>query len=79
MALVYVDDTAWDAPVIEQLAGRLTRELRPGTLLVHNRLEGYEKSYEPLVAEGRRLRRLAAVEVGTSWDPHHLIYVDEVV
>ena len=70
-ALVYVDDTAWDVPVIERLATRLKRELRSGAVVVHNTKHGYE-------VEGG-FRRVAVVEVGTSWNPKHLVYVEQVL
>ena len=34
--LVYVDDTAWDRPVVAQVAQRLAHSARAGTLVVHN-------------------------------------------
>ena len=71
VALVYVDDTAWDTPVIERLATRLKRELRSGAIVVHNTKHGYS-------VEGG-FRRVAVVEVGTSWNPKHLVYVEQVV
>jgi hypothetical protein len=43
-ALVYVDDTAWDEPTIRQLAAKLARTLRKGSVVVHNALAGYADS-----------------------------------
>ena len=69
-ALVYVDDTAWDAPTIDALAGRLAR-LASGTIVIHNTAtEAYALS--------RGFRHLASVEVGTSWDRAHQVHVHEV-
>lgn len=66
-----MDDTAWDVPVIERLANRLARELRSGAVVVHNTAHGYD---------GRgQYRRVAAVEVGTSWNEKHLVYVEVVL
>ncbi|KAL1511389.1 hypothetical protein AB1Y20_006190 [Prymnesium parvum] len=66
-ALVYVDDTAWDAATIEQLARRLADKLHKGTIVIHNTAQGYD--------DPTAFRLIDAVSVGTSWDPAHTIYV----
>ena len=65
--MVYVDDTAWDAPTIARLAERLAQRRR-GTLVIHNTPYGASRAF----------KRVAAIEVGTSWDAAHTIYVDQV-
>ena len=71
LGLVYVDDTAWDAPTVAQMAARLGRELPEGALVVHN---GGEEAYGRV----RRLRKLQSVAVGTSWSEAHTILVHVV-
>ena len=67
LGLVYVDDTAWDAPTIEALAARLSAKLPKGAIVIHNTEHGY--STLP------RFRKLDAVSVGTSWNPRHTVHV----
>jgi tetratricopeptide (TPR) repeat protein len=72
-AFVYVDDTAWDAPTIRQLAAKLGRELPSGAIVVHNSQVGYEDT------SAERFLKLQDYEVGTSWNPRHKVYVHSVV
>ena len=69
-SLVYVDDTAWDAHTILQLAQRLARELPRGAVVVHNT----EGAYESI----GRFKKLASYEVGTSWNSRHPVHVHVV-
>ena len=66
-AVVYVDDTAWDVPTIEQLAKRLSEKLPKGVVVIHNSPHGYNDS--PAYA------KLDTVSIGTSWNPAHTVYV----
>jgi len=66
-ALVYVDDTAWDVPTIEQLAKRLGEQLPSGVIVIHNTEHGY--------GDSATFRKLATVSVATSWNPAHTIHV----
>ena len=72
LALVYVDDTAWDAATVERMAERLGRELPSGAVVIHN---GGEAAYGKV----RRLRKLQSVSVATSWSDSHEILVHVVV
>ena len=70
-ALVYVDDTAWDAPTIDQLAKQLATQLPSGVVVIHNTEHGY--------TDPTAYRKLQAVSVGTSWNPSHTVYVHMTV
>jgi hypothetical protein len=63
-----VDDTAWDASTIAQMAARLGRELPEGALVIHN---GGEAAYKQV----GRLRKLRSVVVRTSWSEAHEILI----
>ena len=65
--LVYVDDTAWDAPAVTRLAAKLAAELPAGAVVVHNSHAGYE--------DNKRYRLLEAVEVACSWNHEHPVLV----
>jgi hypothetical protein len=67
-ALVYVDDTAWDSETVQALAEKLAHELPRGALVMHNVLGPYEAMPE---AYGEGM----AINVATSWDPNHHIFV----
>ena len=69
-ALVYVDDTSWDEPTVRQLAAKLSRQLPPGAVVVHNSEAGYSDS--------PRYSHIASYEVGTSWNPRHSVNVHTV-
>ena len=64
--LVYVDDTAWDAASTKLLAQKLARELRPGAVVIHNPAHDYD---------GGEWRQLEALQIPTSWNDFHPIYV----
>ena len=64
--LVYVDDTAWDAASTKLLAQKLARELRPGAVVIHNTAHDYD---------GGEWRQLEALQIPTSWNDFHPIYV----
>uniref|UniRef100_A0A7S3ATP5 Uncharacterized protein n=1 Tax=Haptolina ericina TaxID=156174 RepID=A0A7S3ATP5_9EUKA len=66
-ALVYVDDTAWDAPTIDELGRRLVQHLPAGVVVIHNTEHGY--------TDPTAYRKLQAVSVGTSWNPAHTVHV----
>lgn len=70
-AVVYVDDTAWDEPTVRQLAAKLARELRPGSIVAHNTEAGY--------ADSDRYRLLETYAIGTSWNAQHAVHVHAVV
>lgn len=70
-ALVYVDDTAWDEPTIRQLAAKLARTLRKGSVVVHNALAGY--------ADSTAYRLLQSYAVDTSWNAEHAVHAHVVV
>lgn len=76
--LVYVDDTAWDAPTIRQLAAKLSRELPPGAVVVHNTEEAYKQKEAGGSAGGGRLRYVQSYEIGTSWNANHPVHVHSV-
>ncbi len=67
LRLLYIDDTAWDPPSLEQLAAKLARELPDGTIVIHNSLTGF--------SEQPRFRLLQVVEVATSWSGAHRVLV----
>ena len=64
--LVYVDATAWDAASTKLLAQTLARELRPGAVVIHNTAHDYD---------GGEWRQLEALQLPTSWNAFHPIYV----
>ena len=68
VGIIYVDDTAWDEPTIEQMALRLGRELPEGAVVIHN---GGEAAY----GQVGRLRKLHSQRVETSWSAAHEILV----
>jgi tetratricopeptide (TPR) repeat protein len=76
--LVYVDDTAWDAPTVSQLAAKLSRELPSGAIVVHNTQEAYQQRESGGGGGGGRLRYLQTYEVGTSWNARHPVHVHAV-
>ena len=67
-ALVYADDTAWDPPALEALASKLGRELRRGSIVVHNSERGYAQMGGPF-------KLLERVEIDTSWHSQHPVYI----
>ena len=71
LAIVYVDDTAWDASTVERMAARLGRELPEGSLVIHN---GGAAAY----GQVDRLRELQSIAVRTSWSEAHEILIHVV-
>lgn len=67
-AVVYADDTAWDPPALEALASKLGRELRRGSIVVHNSERGYAQMGGPF-------KLLERVEIDTSWHSQHPVYI----
>uniref|UniRef100_A0A7S4BRQ9 Uncharacterized protein n=1 Tax=Chrysotila carterae TaxID=13221 RepID=A0A7S4BRQ9_CHRCT len=70
-AIVYADDTAWDAPALAALAAKLSAELPDGAIVVHNSEHGF--------ASQPAFKLLEVVSVETSWNPSHPVYVHELV
>lgn len=69
--LVYVDDAAWDAHNVAEVAAKLADELRPGAIVIHTDHPAYK------TVAG--LEAVEVITVPTSWTETHRIAVSRVV